>query len=399
MKVPRIVLALTIALSAIVVSGAAQSHADMLSISGCQPGDVVHRLTPTLYSIEPRPGFDPGTASDVDLACYGFPPRPPKAMGGTGVMRDAVAASAASWTTEIHAAHYVVPVLGKPQASVDGFDVNRGGATKAAGPIRRAIHRRTRSLPRGLIQADLPNAIWAGYDMYNSDNGYKQFVTADAQWTVPYASFGPGGTGQGVVSAWVGLGGDNGSNVIWQAGTDTVVDPFVEFWFENYGCEKTYGYNPPPPCSRGTDYNGNPGGAPGYPVYPLEQPAVNQGDRVRVYVNAFNGQYFFANLSTNQSSNVHSTAINNNSTDLSADFIVEENNCDSSCTYGSATDANFTNAVASSSDGDTRYLENWTYRRQDICDNGRVISSETGVDPTAHGFHITIDPSRTGANC
>lgn len=174
-----------------------------------------------------------------------------------------------------------------------------------------------------------------------------------------------------------------------------MVDPYVQFWFEDYGCEDAYGYNPPPPCPL---VNGQPDP---YQIYPLDQPAVSVGDLVRVFVNATNGAYYFYNITTGFGSNIHMTTLNNNNTGLSADFIVEEIGCPDRCTYGSFSNVVFENLEAGTPSG-VNYLASWNYRRIDLCvgNTGLRIAEPTGVDSsTYYGFQVSGNTNQSNNDC
>lgn len=217
MKPARIafVAAVVLALSISVGPGTVRGHADAIPFRGCAPGDIVHVLTapdtatisatstisPTFYSIEPRPGFDPTTASDAELTCYGFPTRP--SLPTVGAVRQTasdVAARLTRWTTEMKNFHYVVPVISHPETNIRGFDARSGGSGGLAALLPARRRRANRARPRALVHNPEGFFNWTGYVALSGDNNNFYYTYVDGEWTVPSASFGPNGTDQGIVT-------------------------------------------------------------------------------------------------------------------------------------------------------------------------------------------------------
>jgi len=210
-----------------------------------------------IFSVEPPAGFDPITASDAALACYGFPSRPdsgPALAHWQGIVR--------------HAEHYVVPVL--------------GGEGTAQPP-------QTGTVCNGCSYSTWEgggNYPWSGYSIPASKNGwnYLQWTEVNGEWSVPYGhtysschnstnNFGADD------SPWVGLGGDSwdggNGNALIQAGTDTMdLNPVLtRFFWEDYPNAQQW----------------------------VTSPAINQGDRVYVnvhYTGASSSTFYYLNYTT-----------------------------------------------------------------------------------------------------
>ncbi len=405
-------LALAVALTAILVAPiAAHEHAEDVPPRGCAPGDIVHWLTPpasasstispttplapAFYSIEPRPGFDPTTASDADLSCYGMPPRPSATTArGLAVAADVLTSERARWNTEMTQAHYVVPVLGQTPPTMRGFNPAAGAGPSHPLPTAARVPHLPRRTSRNFTRIVESDTLWTGYVIESKDNNNNYYTLVEADFTVPTATFGPNGTDNGAVTVWAGLGGDtlanpqpypttnaNDTRLIWQAGTATIVDPRVAFWFENFGCQ----YHPGAPCDNGND-------GPGTEDFNiLDAPSVQAGDKVRVDLDAANGTYYFYNQSTGFATNVHQVSIDNNNTGLSAEFIVEQGGCDYSCSYATYPTVTFSNAIAGSN-GTGQFLDVLNYRRMDLCDDAEFITTvPSDVDPNTHGYSVSAN--------
>ncbi len=151
-------------------------------------------IMPTLAPQLPQPplGFDPLTATDQELAEYGFPARPTDATG------------LAIWQKAMsHAKIYVKPEQ-YPTTTVYG------------------LVRTSQSIN------------WAGYIVNSSDNpnnGYTPSYTRTiGEWyQVP-------STNTGMLAFWTGIGGGPGSSYIVQAGatSNLPTSPYYEFWVEDY---------------------------------------------------------------------------------------------------------------------------------------------------------------------
>ncbi len=303
-------LALTLALTGVLLAPATTygRTAGAAPVSLCTPGDTVHTVMPGVYSIEPRHGFDPVVASAPLLACYGFPPRPVDASA-----REA-------WTDEMRRFHYVAPQIYVPPAAIatqdaamvrqvtDAVGAQKGRGSLPRHPAKRALQR----LASSSLTSTEANYYWTGYDVLSKYNNYDSFIFAAADFTVPSVQL-TDPMGRQIVYAWVGLGGDSqadqASKILWQAGIATLYDPQYNFFFEDYGCAAGQANCP---------NNGDP--------VRLQMPSVQQGDQVNVSINQRNGTYFMMNRSTNQGTSLVTVPIQNQTTDLSADWIIEDSN-------------------------------------------------------------------------
>jgi hypothetical protein len=300
----------------------------------CAAGDKVHTIGPGLYSIEPHPGFNPLTAPDSMLACYGYPPRPPAAQ----------AAARSAWTNRMQRSHYVVPVV----------------ATMHGPPL-------------GGLVGSWSTHIWTGYEVLYGDNGSDYYYRAEGSWIAPSCC-----TNGGAESSWVGLGGDRthypSSNVMWQAGTYN--DGTTTSWIIDNFCD---------PYPNSTCYN------QGYAVL-LSSPSISTGQSVYVYVNASNGTAYLQNNSTGQNSGILTYGINNNNTGYTAEWIQEPVGCTTTpCTFPTWTDPAWSGAYAYGNVLST-YFTIMNYRRIDLYDpqdNNKVIAQPPAPNTTTHGYSET----------
>jgi len=404
-------LAATLLVPSLGRTGVARAAPSLLHASpfgGCAPGDVVHRLTPTSVSIEPHRGFDPGTASDALLRCYGYPLPP----------RDA--AGRAHWVAEMRPLRYAVPVLGKPFRNPDALASPPSDRTAhllapALMPASARERGRVHQMARGPLGTQ-SNALWVGPVATSNSNGGMLFTRADGQWTVPTMSYPPGyveaDAAAGAVSSWVGLGGDGIQNgyarpnqVLWQAGVYTIIDPhhhFSDYWdsgyywfFEDAGCDSDP-YNSGHPCP----FNGQ------EKLMMCTSPSVTGGDQVRVYVDGQQGTYFYANRTKAQAVLVETVSIDNSNTDLSAEFITEAVGCDQgTCSngfspYPSWSDSDFTYEGVTSSDGSLHNVTDLNYYTFELCNNstyGQYISSASYAGNGE--FHETANPQAPYGSC
>jgi len=263
------------------------------------------------------------------------------------------------------------------------------GIAPRVGPQGTREGQRARHHPRGFTGTVSPTGNYAGYFLLNTDNtalsrdsNGAYFTKAEADFTVPVASFPPGTSSPGIISTWVGLGGDSSSSdTIWQAGVDSIVDPAYAFWFENYklACVSARPSEPTSCYNRGA------------PVYPLTAPDVAAGQKVRVSLDAARGTYYFYNYSTGWATNTVAIPIDNNNTGQTAEWIVEEptNSSTGSITYTSFSTATFSNAIAADRNGVAYYLDTWNYERNDLYEGTTRISQPSGVDPNSHGFSVS----------
>lgn len=88
----------------------------------------------------PPPGFDPVTASDEQLACYGLPPRP---SGGDAL---------AQWNDRMsHVRRYVIPKFAVAGfvSPLQGQPIQTPSAENVVYPSQGGLHRRARAALRG----------------------------------------------------------------------------------------------------------------------------------------------------------------------------------------------------------------------------------------------------------
>ena len=229
-------------------------------------------LSPTNPDAAPPSDFVPLTATDTELRCYGFPPRPtnPQVLQG--------------WQTAMSHAKQWVPVG------------ESGSYTTPPEPAATAVP------PAG----GLPNSNWAGKIVYASDQNDAGLYWDDVSsyWTVvqPHQNDAYG------FYQWVGFGGSNGSTILNQDGTFT--------------CDSGQPCNGAPRAYTFWYYNTTQGGG----VKWQTSPAVSGGDSVYAEAN-FNGNtatsisFFLENITTGQ---YHTYADNNVQIDgSSADWIFE----------------------------------------------------------------------------
>jgi hypothetical protein len=176
-----------------------------------QPNEIPTNLAGISTIAPPPDGFDPLTATDADLAYYGFPPRPNENSGDYASWAKAMTASA----------ERIVPTLVETNIS-HGPRVNAPGST---------------------TDTDY-SYNWSGYVKNGSAKSYGKssysFVYSDV--TVPTAQQASGKCtgGWDYGSAWVGIDGD-GSNDVLQDGIEfdayckgSTKDSYYSPWFEWY---------------------------------------------------------------------------------------------------------------------------------------------------------------------
>lgn len=239
------------------------------------------------FFVQPPGGFNPLTATDAQLACYGFPKRPESSTG------------LAQWEDVMaHAKTYVAPALW-PAGTLQ---------PPAAGTVCSGCSYYT--------WYGGGNYPWSGYAIAASNNNWSglQWTQVNGEWAVPYGNPNKGchnsnNTNAAIVAPWVGLGGDGwdhgtGTKLI-QAGTDTYdtnrpppyTPVITTFWYENYNADPTQVL--------------------------VSTPAVKQGDRVYVNVQYSRGYatYFYENYTTNYYNSVSESASN---PDLSSAEAIAE---------------------------------------------------------------------------
>lgn len=150
---------------------------------------------------EPPRGFSAMTASDSDLAMYGFPPRPNRAN----------AVAVAKWQAFVLRKHVrIIPQL--------------TATSVYHGPGRTLSERK---IDESHVESS--DSIWSGYAVIDTSN---PFITAANQvngtYTLPKAQCismgGDNAPGVHWASEWVGIDGYKVSSDVWQAGTDAVVN-------------------------------------------------------------------------------------------------------------------------------------------------------------------------------
>jgi hypothetical protein len=241
------------------------SLAELSQCAGITEG-TVHAVigVPAAFSVQPPAKFDPLTATDAELACYGFPKRP-----------SSVTALAHWQDVMAHAQTYVVPA-----SSLTGTPKPVTAGTVCSGT---ACHHST-------WYQNPTNFNWNGYSIAASHNGWTglKWNEVNGEWSTPYGNPNKGchnstNTDAAIVSPWVGIGGDGWdggtATKLIQAGTDTYdTNPvFTTFWYENYSTDN--------------------------PQVFVTTPSVNRGDRVYIDVqySASTGYatYFYEDYTTN----------------------------------------------------------------------------------------------------
>lgn len=151
--------------------------------------------TPVFVYDPPPAGFNPLTASDVELEQYGFAPRPPR--------NDSARYSV--W--ERHAtAKRITP-------QVTPTNIYNGPARNVK------IGQLVKNTAQGNTYSTTTDN-WSGYVVTNVKGTFAQnYSTIQAQWTIPAVQQAPGTGTCGASSQWVGFDGFGGSDVL-QAGTE-----------------------------------------------------------------------------------------------------------------------------------------------------------------------------------
>jgi hypothetical protein len=233
-----------------------------IPISAGTPDQSNSSTPPQLPS--PPEGFNPLTASDNELATYGFPQRP----------TDQELLS--QWTDAMsHAKYYIKPII----------DTLKG--------LRHEYYNTNNLAGLGVY----------GQNNKNGNGLVPQYTASRGYWVMPNYSPGYGSTHE-IASYWTGIGGIKGSQIIVQAGADANLayiyhSPSYEFWTENL-------------------YNNSPGA-----TY-YTTPVINGGNIVYVSVTygGATSTAFFENYSTGQ---YNSVVFNTPQYDgTSANFIFEK---------------------------------------------------------------------------
>jgi len=204
----------TLAIGLLLTSlSAGQSSARSAGASTAALCAAYNQLTIGQERVSPTPpqGFDPVTASDADLNCFGFPSRP--AAGSQGL---------ATWTWFMQHA--------KVRAqNIDGPPLQYNFAASNSVP-------RARSAMNNI--GNLSPAVWAGYvatpntavaasPPYPAFPAFPAFGAASLAWKVQ-----PGQTGDNhQLGVWAGTGGVNAGEPLLQAGVETLDGPRPSYYF------------------------------------------------------------------------------------------------------------------------------------------------------------------------
>jgi hypothetical protein len=169
MKTAPLLLALLVA--AAPLAGIAQSQNEMPT-----------NLPGITTTAAPPEGFNPLTATDEDLAYYGFPPRPNDYTGDYESWAKAMAASR----------ERIVPVL-------EQTNIYHGPAQKTPGSDAKALQ----------------SSVWSGYVKLGSAKSYgkSSYYYVYSEVTVPTAKQAPGECTLDGGAAWVGIDGWNSDDV------------------------------------------------------------------------------------------------------------------------------------------------------------------------------------------
>lgn len=158
----------------------------------------------TISLTVPPAGFNPGTASEAELAKYGFPPRPSNP------------AEAKEWNESYSGAKSSRSDICSDLVRSDAKKPESGGA---------------------LGTETNPNGIWSGYEAFNAEN--KDVWTAiKGKVRLPVPQM-PQCTGGNLLSEWVGLGGDEEREPpthqgFIQAGAEEDSTETLNTWIEYY---------------------------------------------------------------------------------------------------------------------------------------------------------------------
>lgn len=208
-SIARAVACALVALVTTLAPALAAGPAPDLSVTGTYPLgrclDAQHQdMGPGKYVEAPR-NFDPVTASDAELACYGFPPRPTDAE------------NLHRWTVGMNLHH---PVEWVHAAAIQGAIMVGTLAHPASTLNQRAPS--TQGAAGGVSPDWLGGSgttlwdNWGGWvDHPGAVNNYYPFYLIQGQWVQPSSVFNDGQW----FSNWVGLGGDIYNDTLYQAGS------------------------------------------------------------------------------------------------------------------------------------------------------------------------------------
>jgi hypothetical protein len=179
-------LALALLIAAAPLVGTAQQK---------QPNEVPTNLAGATTIAAPPQGFDPLTASDTDLAYYGFPPRPDQNIDAKGF---------ASWSKAMAASKTrIVPTLQQTNLFHGPAKLKQGAATQEANTV------------------DSYN--WSGYVHNNGVKSYGKtsvyYIYSDYVVPVARQAFGACTGSWDYGSTWVGIDGYGSADVL-QAGIE-----------------------------------------------------------------------------------------------------------------------------------------------------------------------------------
>lgn len=163
----------------------------------CPHGETPAKAVTAVNDLQPPTGFKPATASDADLAKYGFPLRP---KGGNGAAwldamrawKTKAPANSPAWTCG-HESHGPV---GSSQATVVPNGLGGGGSTTS--------HQ------------------WGGNQVSNSlvGDNYHDYPAAGLEMNLPYPTSGGGGGLYDEATFWTGIGMGYGSGSLIQNGVE-----------------------------------------------------------------------------------------------------------------------------------------------------------------------------------
>jgi hypothetical protein len=271
------------------------------------------------------------TASDAELKCYSYPPRPKDPAGQQ------------QWAATVGHLHYFVPSIKTtnrtthhpylcpiPPNTHKTSNTWCGGGGGGGGGSGSCISTGTNSGGGSGTRAYWsPN--WGGYAAPESINGGRSYNDIYAYWYVPcvnretYAQF---------TAYWVGLGGDTGdepnSGVIWQGGEGSwTSDGSIYAWYENYGCI------PVSSCPSHITYISN---------FPL---AVGDWFFARASYSGNVGTFTAYDITKQEETTITVTSLTTTNIGQVAEAIAEQTGCGNpnTCTYPGFTNPSFNNIV------------------------------------------------------
>lgn len=332
-KIPSILRFGIIASAVILLSGTVYAQSTT-ALSPQPDASATGQSIPNAFSSVPA-GFNPLTASDLQLQTYGFPLPPPSSQPQ----------ALAAWKQAMAAAR--VEVSSSTGTSIESPN-HEANATATATAVS--------------------TNNWGGYAAIGSNNNDVLYTETSANWIVPSVTANSSFPNSDyktapAIALWTGIGGVNGSSDVDQAGVASIstATPQYRFWYED---------------------------APAFsPQY--EGPTVSPGDEIYVDVafdtSNYTTDYFLENMTTGayEPFDVSTPDWSDVASQSSADFIAENHS------NGLYAVPSFSATGFSNCDEDTFNLQFSTLDASNATEFTTPGVSVGTINPDTNGFSVT----------